>query len=171
MKESIYKNLDKFIEDSTDGNGYWFPLTELTADIPLAVYDIKKIFNEQPGLLSDLMRKRGIEAVTEVDFEIGPEGVLEGQNIFDLLNEQHEYEVFDLRFWRPRRRETCYAFPQSVEAYYFDESKAWLMYVSHEETVTFAGAEMTAAAEEIIPDEYVFRGWDVRKERKHERKH
>ncbi|MDE7260650.1 MAG: hypothetical protein K2N78_01095 [Oscillospiraceae bacterium] len=160
MKEAIYENLDKFISDTVGCSGYWFPLAELTVDIPVLAYNIDKFFDEQSELLAAVMRECGIETVTEVDYESGPESVFEGQNIFALLDEQYEYEVFDLRFWRPRRREIRYTFPCHTEAFYFDESKTWLMYVSHEGTVAFAGAELAAAAQRIIPDRYLFYGWD-----------
>ena len=163
VKEGIYKNLDRFLEDSTDNNGYWFPLAVLKIDVPTAVYDIGKIYARRPDLLEILMRKCGIEMVTEVDMEIGPEGVFQGENIFELLKDQREYEVHDFRFWRPRRRESYYTFPCHAEAYYYDESKSWLMYVSHEGTLTFAGDAIAAAAKEVIPDEYLFQGWGIRK--------
>ena len=123
MKEAIYENLDIFISDTVGCSGYWFPLAELTVDIPVLAYNIDKFFDEQPGLLAAVMRECGIETVTEVDYEAGPESFFDGQNIFALLNEQYEYEVFDLRFWRPRRREIRYTFPCHTEAFYFDESK------------------------------------------------
>jgi len=160
-QETIYQNLEEFIYNTTDGDRwYWFPLANLTADIPVAAYDIGKLFDGQTGLLEAVMRECGIQTVTEVDIEVGPESVTEGQNIFELLTGQREYEVFDIRFWRPRRKERYYTFPSHSEAYYFDGSRTWLLYASHEGSLTFAGAELAAAARRIIPNQYLFRGWD-----------
>ena len=157
--ETVWENLSQFVEDSVSGaaipGAYWFPLERLAVDIPVAAYDTSRIFSERPDLLDAVMRECGIQTVTQVDLDAGPAGVFQGRNIFELLHKQYEYEVFDLRFWRSRRRETAYDFPNAREAYYFDESRSWLLYVSHEDSLTFAGEEFAAAARRIIPDKYL----------------
>jgi len=158
-KETIYENLDKFLDNTAYQSGYWYPLEILTEDIPVIAYDIQEHFEEQTGFLEAVMRECGIETVTRVEYEVGPEGVIQGQNIFELLSEQDEYEVSDFRFWRPRRRESYYTFPKRAETYYFDHSKSWLVYVSHAGTIAFAGAGLAAAARRIIPAQYMLRGW------------
>ena len=47
-----------------------------------------------------------------------------------------------------------YIFPWIDEEYYFDRSESWIIYVSHEGTITFAGEQMPGISETIIPDRY-----------------
>ncbi len=49
-----------------------------------------------------------------------------------------------------------YDFPWYVETYYYDSSEKWMIYVSHEGTVTFAGEEMVACAKKILLEEYLY---------------
>ena len=164
MKERIWENLEQFIEDSVSNaaipGAYWYPLENLALDIPVAAYDMERLLEEHRDLVEAVMRECGIEIVTKVELEVGPEGVSERQNIFALLNKQHEFEIRDFRFWRPRRKEVKYIFPENVEVYFFDDSKSWLLYASHEDSLTFAGTEFAAAARRIIPDQYLC--WLVR---------
>ena len=158
VKEIIWENLAQFVEDSVSNaaipGAYWYPLEILAQDIPVAAYDKERLLEEHRDLVEAVLRTCGIETVTKVELEVGPEGVSEGQNIFDLLNEQREYEIRDFRFWKPRRKAAAYVFPEYFETYFFDDSQSWLLYLSHEDSITFAGAEFAAAARRIIPDEY-----------------
>ena len=55
--------------------------------------------------------------------------VFENENIIELL-----YSSDD----------AGYDFPWYVETYYYDSSEKWMIYVSHEGTITFAGEEIVA---------------------------
>ena len=46
--------------------------------------------------------------------------------------------------------EDGYDFPWFVETYYYDDSKEWLLYVSHEGTITFVGKELVECATNTI---------------------
>ena len=43
-----------------------------------------------------------------------------------------------------------YNFPWYVETFYYDPSRRWMIYVSHEGTITFTGNEITQAANNFI---------------------
>lgn len=49
-----------------------------------------------------------------------------------------------------------YNFPWNAETYYFDDSKGWMIYVSHEGTITFAGDRLKKAAIENIDSQYIY---------------
>ena len=49
-----------------------------------------------------------------------------------------------------------YDFPWFVETYYYDNSKKWMIYVSHEGTITFAGEEIVLLAKKILSGEYLY---------------
>ncbi|MBQ8495865.1 MAG: hypothetical protein IJ489_00210 [Clostridia bacterium] len=50
-----------------------------------------------------------------------------------------------------------YNFPWYVESYYYDDSKQWMIYTSHEFTITFAGEKMVRVANEIIDPKYLIK--------------
>ena len=47
-----------------------------------------------------------------------------------------------------------------MEAYYYDATKQWMIYVSHEGTITYAGEEMVKFAKEIIPEKYILKNME-----------
>ena len=47
-----------------------------------------------------------------------------------------------------------YVFPWMQEMYYYDKSEEWIIYVSHEGTITFAGEKLMQISKRIIPDFY-----------------
>ena len=44
----------------------------------------------------------------------------------------------------------AYNFPWMEEAFYFDNIKNWLMYVSHEGTITFAGEKLAKRQKNLL---------------------
>lgn len=50
-----------------------------------------------------------------------------------------------------------YNFPWYVESYYFNNSKQWMIYTSHEFTITFAGEKIVSAAIRIIDSKYLIK--------------
>ena len=40
--------------------------------------------------------------------------------------------------------------------FYFDSTETWLVYVSHEGTISFTGGEIVQAAKAIIPSQYIY---------------
>lgn len=50
-----------------------------------------------------------------------------------------------------------YNFPWYVETFYYDPSRRWMIYVSHEGTINFTGNEITQAANRIISSQYMIK--------------
>ena len=50
-----------------------------------------------------------------------------------------------------------YNFPWYVESYYYDSSKRWMIYTSHDFTITFAGEKLVRTAKEIIDHKYLIK--------------
>lgn len=47
-----------------------------------------------------------------------------------------------------------YTFNWINEEYYYDASEEWIVYVSHEATITFCGEKLAMIAEQVISEEY-----------------
>ena len=50
-----------------------------------------------------------------------------------------------------------YNVPQYVESYYYDNSKQWMIYTSHEFTITFTGEKIVRVANEMINPKYLIK--------------
>lgn len=133
--------LVRFISGSTVYGGlYWYPLNILKSDIPVAAYKIDAIYKD--GEIDLIEKVLQACAITCADtFQTDSMEFFENDNIAELLYE---------------RDGSGYCFPWYVETFYFDDSKKWMIYVSHEGTITFSGAEIAAAAKRIIPEGYLY---------------
>lgn len=60
-------------------------------------------------------------------------------NIHDLLYE---------------RDEDGYNFPWCVETFYFDHTEEWMVYVSHEGTISFTGRKLVQISKKIFAGKY-----------------
>ena len=49
-----------------------------------------------------------------------------------------------------------YVFPWNIESYYYDNTKMWLIYVSHEGTITFSGEKIVDIAKKYIDNKYQY---------------
>lgn len=133
------RNLLSFLNTTRD-NSYWYPLTRLKIDLPIISYNVDKIYKEdQIILLRNLLESCKIDRVIMIQMNHGI--VIENENIIELL-----YAIDD----------SGYDFPWYVETYYYDSSKKWMIYVSHEGTITFAGEEIVAFAKKILPLDYLY---------------
>ena len=142
MKNSIVESkLISFIREYADGNDlYWYPLTRLKKDIPVAAYDIDAIYKDgQTALLESVFIKCRISTVST--FQTDSMEYFDSDSIFDLLYEQDS---------------DGFVFPWTVETFYFDDTEQWLVYVSHEGTISFTGGLIVQAAKAIIPAKYIF---------------
>ena len=54
------------------------------------------------------------------------------------------------------RDDDGYIFPWLLEMYYYDKSEEWIVYVSHEGTITFAGEKLAQISKRVIPDCYIY---------------
>lgn len=136
MKNSVIeRNLINFINEySVEPDLYWVPLTKLKKDIPVAAYNLDELYkNNDIALLENVFKICGI---ADVDmFQMDRLEYSEHSNIFELLYEKDD---------------DGYNFPWYVETFYFDSSEQWLVYVSHEGTISFTGKEIVDAATKCI---------------------
>ena len=137
---AVEAKLLSFLNEYTSGNDlYWFPLTRLKKDIPVAAYDIDAIYkNGDIALLEHVFKTCRIDRVST--FQTDSMEYFDNDSIFDLLYEK-DRDVF--------------VFPWTFETFYFDSTEKWLVYVSHEGTISFTGGGIVQAAEKTIPHQYV----------------
>ena len=120
---------------------YWYPLQSIEMDIPVVVFDLWKMYDNDNGIkqIETVLSSLSIDTATVIqnqDFNTEPKSV----NLKALLYEADE---------------DGYNFPWYVESYYYDGSKQWMIYTSHEFTITFAGEKLVCAAKEIIDSKYL----------------
>ena len=117
---------------------YQYPLRELTCGFSAVAYDVNALYeDDRVDDLAAIIKYCNIRFVTMVQMDY--ETVFHNEDIRKLLYARDE-EGFD--------------FPGYVETYYFDQSKSWLIYVSHEETISFTGKDLAECARKILPGKY-----------------
>ena len=128
------------------GNGYWYPMSKQESKMNPVAYSLDRIYRDRRiDLLESVIEKAGIVEVSGFhpywhDHSRGAKW----RNIPDMKS-----YIYD-------KDDTGYSFPWIDEEYYFDKSGSWIIYVSHEGTITFAGEKLTEISETIIPDRYKF---------------
>ena len=139
MHEDIIKRLTDTLNDIREVNTYWYPLVKIKSDVPAVAYNVEKIYaDEKIELLEAILKACGIKQVTVVQMDHGL--VYESEDMYKLLYEKDE---------------DGYIFPWVNETYYFDETKQWMIYVSHEGTITFTGSDIVLRAQQEIASEYL----------------
>ena len=132
MHEDIIKRLTDTLNDIREVNTYWYPLVKIKSDVPAVAYNVEKIYaDEKIELLEAILKACGIKQVTVVQMDHGL--VYESEDMYKLLYEKDE---------------DGYIFPWVNETYYFDETKQWMIYVSHEGTITFTGSDIVLRAQQ-----------------------
>ncbi len=63
-------------------------------------------------------------------------------------------DIPDIATFLYEKDESGYTFDWINEEYYFDDSYEWIVYVSHENTITFCGDKLALIAEKDIPEKY-----------------
>ena len=120
---------------------YWVPITRLKKDMPVVAYDLDAIYRDNEiSLLEKVFRQCDIMIVST--FQMDSREYFEKDEISALLYEKDK---------------DGFNFPWTVETFYFDATETWLVYVSHEGTISFTGELIARTAEEIIPDRYLYR--------------
>lgn len=139
---AIEAKLFSFLNEYACGHDlYWFPLTRLKKDISVIAYDIDEIYkNGEICLLEKVFCQCGISVVNTFQTDICE--YFENDSIFDLLREKDS---------------DGFVFPWTVETFYFDDTEKWMVYVSHEGTISFTGSEIVQAAKEMIPSKYIYK--------------
>lgn len=112
---------------------YWYPLFKIHSDIPVLAFE-SDYFNDRKrlNLLKQILKKRNVYKVCVVhEFEL----VYWEDSFEDILLEEDE---------------DGFVFPYYAEQYIFDETKSWMIYTSHEFTITFAGKWLVGEIASLI---------------------
>ena len=121
-------------------NLYWMPLARLKKDISVVSNNLDAIYkNDDIALLENVFKLCGISYINT--FQMDHLEYFEHDNIFELLFEKDD---------------DGYTFPWYVETYYFDSTEKWMVYVSHEGTISFTGKEIAEVAAENIDNTYKY---------------
>lgn len=140
--QDIVNRLIVAVKDNTvhSSSLYWYPLDELKNGIEAVAYRLDSIYaDDRISLLEELMERCNIEKVDTVQMDYLR--LFENEEMVELLYEKEG---------------NTYSFPWYVETFYFDKSHRWLIYVSHEKTITFSGEALIAAALALIPEQYLY---------------
>ena len=134
------KKLIHFIKSNNSNHSlYWYPLVDIEKSLCAAAYDIARIYQDnQIFLLENVVKTCNIAYVNM--FQMDHREYFESQNILRLLHE---------------RDEDGYTFQWYAETFLFDQSEEWLIYLSHEHTITFTGDKIVTVAKRIIPAHYL----------------
>ncbi len=113
---------------------YGVPLTKLKNKIPVIAYDVDAIYKGNDiDLLCRVIDKCSIVNVNT--FQMDHLEYFEDDDIHTLLYEKDE---------------DGYEFPCYVETFYFDDTEKWLIYVSHEGTISFTGSKIVEIADKVF---------------------
>jgi hypothetical protein len=131
LREDESKRIEKFLKEDfdfgswKDENYYWEPLSKTQNTIPLIYFD------------DDLFKIEELKIIVNILKSIS------GDRIYLLTEEKINYEVDTLTFdidW--------------IESAYCDINGNWLIYISHEGTITFAGKELLTSIEKQLTEIY-----------------
>ena len=137
----ILKEIKDFLMYYTGVNAYWYPLCKLEKDIPVVAYDLDKLYRDNCiGQLEETLKSYGLSKVKAIQMQ----------------NDNTESEIADILDLIYEKDTDGYTFPWYVETYYFDDSKEWMIYVSHEGTITFTGSRFVRIAKENIQNKYLY---------------
>lgn len=144
-----FEALIAFIRETTGENlpfPYWYPLWKLKKPIPTAAYDLVAIYRDGAiAQLSAVLSDCGIVRADAFQLQITKNGLrLHTVTLPEKLEQQDAQGGYD--------------FPWEVETFYYDSTKSWLLYVSHEGTITFAGEKFTEAAQRQLAEKYRYHG-------------
>lgn len=116
--------------------GFWYPLEDVVVpNNTVAFNDEWLVKYVPPMLLRQILARRGIK------------------RIWQLSTEGRQYEM-DLALLFPLYRQT--------EAYWTSDKMDWVLYQSHEYSLTVAGAKLLQAVKKAWPewDKHLYTGWD-----------
>ena len=122
---------------------YWHPLQSIKPDVPVVVFDLWKIYDDNNAIkqLEKVLSNLSIDIVTAIQNQ-------------DCNTEPNTVSLKALLYEADK---DGYNFPWYVESYYYDNSKQWMIYTSHEFTITFAGEEIVRVANDIIDPKYLLK--------------
>ena len=134
--EQYNSNSQNSSENNTDYSPafYWFPLAKIKKNIPVISFDFEYFDDENKmNLLKNIFISHKIKKVTIVpEFEN-----MYTENDWDIAASDDEgYDLF------------C------SEQFLFDDSHTWLIYTSHEFTITFAGEWLANEIKNVFDERY-----------------
>lgn len=135
----VEKRLIDFINTYSDSHDlYWMPLVKLKKSIPVVSFNLEAIYrNNSISALERVFRECGISNADT--FQMDNREYFRNDSIADLLHE---------------KADDGYNFPRYAETFYFDPSEEWLVYVSHEGTISFTGRKITEIAVKCIDNTF-----------------
>ena len=151
LKEGLDKLPPCFLEVKNEillGCGYWYPLSGKKTSLSVSVYSLDKIYEGQIiGLLKAVFDKAEIKDAT-------------GYHPYWFKGQKTWTHVKDMTKLLYERDVDGYIFPWLLEMYYYDKSEEWIVYVSHEGTITFAGEKLAQISKRVIPDCYIYNSFE-----------
>ena len=139
---NILKQTKDFLMQYTGCNTYWYPLCKLKKDIPVVAYNLDKLYKDN--------------CIDQLEATFKSYGLCMVQSI-QMQNENTESKVEGILGLLYEKDAAGYNFPWYVETYYFDDSKEWMIYVSHEGTIAFTGNRLVSTAKENIQSKYLYK--------------
>lgn len=138
--EDIHKKINDFLNEYSS-NCYWYPLCYIKKNVEVIAFNIHDIYNDNNiKQIEKTLQDCNICLVNSIQHQSGDEKLVE-EDIIKLLYEKDS---------------EGYTFPWYVETFYFDSTKSWLIYVSHEGTISFTGSKMAQSAKENISNKYIW---------------
>lgn len=130
LQKQSFENFDSYAYDKTDINTknmiwscYWYPLYGVKGNIPVIAFDSDYFDDENRlSILKNIFKDRGIKRVRVIP---------ESEKAY-IINDFAEV-ILD------KDSDDSYDLPYFSEQFIYDDSKSWLLYTSHEATITFAG--------------------------------
>ncbi len=127
------------------GNGYWYPLErKYKPELKPVVYNLDRIYKAGG---------KGIDLLKTV-FQTAEINSVRGFHPFKYEGQATWMDIPDIKKFLYEKDGNAYKFSWINEEYYFDVNEDWIVYVSHEGTITFCGERLVLIAEEVIPREY-----------------
>ncbi len=122
---------------------YWYPLNALKKEIPVIAYNLDAIYRNNDILQIESCLKNGsISKCDSFQAQFGND-VLRCVNLMEHLYEKDQ---------------DGYVFPWiREETYYFDGDRSdWIIYISHEGTITFTGERIVKIALSTMDKKYFY---------------
>ncbi len=129
-----------FTEYVADECLYWYPLNSLKKDIPVVAYNLDAIYKD--GNIAQIAACLKSASISVCD-------------VFQLQENNSASRRVNLLELLYERDADGYNFPWNVESYYFDgDSSEWIIYVSHEGTITFTGEKIVEITKITVNAKY-----------------
>lgn len=137
--EVIRKRLNKVLQSTLQDRKiptYWYPLFEVKKYVSVLAFH-SEFFDDdnRMQILSSIFQNRGIDKVIRLPEFNNANIINDFINSYLLKEDEYGFEL-----------------PYMSECYLFDKNKDWLIYTSHEHTITFAGKWLVNEIKAAMPD-------------------